>query len=284
MWGRMISSSVGMMAVMLAGALGIVPSVRADTLDDIKAHGSMVVAIDPTFAPYEYTDNQGAIVGYDPSILEAIAKNAGVKVDYQKMAFTGIIPGLIAGSFDFSGSALNVTAERAKRIGYTIPLSKTVNAVLKRAGDERIRDSKPEALAGLKVAVKATTQPEQYMKTVSADLVAKGMKPIDILSVDTVEQTVAALVNKRVDFVVDDVSVLGNLTKQRSDQPLEIVGEIGPSQYIAWGVRKDDNKLREFLDAQIMDLKKSGKLTELQKQFLGVSFNDLPDRDFLPKE
>jgi polar amino acid transport system substrate-binding protein len=114
--------------------------------------------------------------------------------------------------------------------------------------------------------------------------VAKGMKPIDILSVDTVEQTVAALVNKRVDFVVDDVSVLGNLTKQRSDQPLEIVGEIGPSQYIAWGVRKDDNKLREFLDAQIMDLKKSGKLTELQKQFLGVSFNDLPDRDFLPKE
>jgi len=284
MWGRMIFSSVGMMAVMLAGALGIVPAVRADTLDDIKAHGRMVVAIDPTFAPYEYTDNQGAIVGYDPSILEAIAKNAGFKVDYQKMAFTGIIPGLIAGSFDFSGSALNVTAERAKRIGYTIPLSKTVNAVLKRAGDQRIRDSKPATLAGLKVAVKATTQPEQYMKTVSADLVAKGMKSIDILSVDTVEQTVAALVNKRVDFVVDDISVLGNLTKQRSDQPLEIVGEIGPSQYIAWGVRKDDNKLRGFLDAQIMALKKSGKLAELQKQFLGVSFNDLPDRDFLPKE
>lgn len=281
---RMFLSSLVIMAFPFGILLEFVPQALADTLDDIKARSKMVVAIDPTFAPYEYTDGQGNIVGYDPSILEAIAKNMGVKVEYQKMAFTGVIPGLIAGSFDFTATALNVTAERAKRIGYTVPVSKSVNAVLKRAGDKRISNSKPETLAGLKMAVKATTQPEQYMKTVNADLVAKGLKPIEFLSVDTVEQTVAALVNKRVDFVVDDISVLGTLMKQRSDQPLEIAGEIGPSQYIAWGVRKDDDKLRAYLDEQIIVLKKSGKLEELQKQFLGVAFTDLPDRDFIPKE
>ena len=41
---------------------------HADTLDDIKSRGKMIVAIDPTFAPYEYTDASNAIVGYHPAV------------------------------------------------------------------------------------------------------------------------------------------------------------------------------------------------------------------------
>ena len=59
----------------------------ADTLDDIKSRGKMIVAIDPTFAPYEYTDANDKIVGYDPAIMAAVAKHLGVTIEYQRMAF-----------------------------------------------------------------------------------------------------------------------------------------------------------------------------------------------------
>lgn len=254
-----------------------------DALDKIKARGKMIVAIDPTFAPFEFTDEAGKITGFDPAVLEAIAKNLGVQIEYQKMGFSGIIPGLVAGSFDFSVSALNVTAERAKKIDYTIPLAASVNAVLKRAGDANVKNSKPEDLAGLKLAVKATTQPEQMMQKVSQELKAKGLKPIEFLSVDTVEQTITALLNNRVDMVVDDLIVLSQAAKTNAGK-LEVVGNIGDRALIAWGTNKKDPKLNAYLTEQIMRLKKDGTLAKLQKQFLGVSFDDLPEKDFIPSK
>ncbi|MCQ3014353.1 hypothetical protein NLO83_01840 [Pseudomonas tremae] len=54
----------GLPFALVAAALAVslhAPLSSADTLDDVKACGTLVVAIDPTFAPYEYTDDSGAI-------------------------------------------------------------------------------------------------------------------------------------------------------------------------------------------------------------------------------
>ncbi|MGI9332745.1 MAG: transporter substrate-binding domain-containing protein [Gammaproteobacteria bacterium] len=255
----------------------------ADTLDDVLARGKMVVAIDPTFAPYEFTDDQGNITGYDPEVLARVAKAMGVEVEYQKMGFTGIIPGLIAGSFDFTATALAVTAERAQKVTFTVPVSHAVNAVARRKGDTSVKSAQPEDLAGLRLGVKATTQPEQVMLAVSEELESQGMKPIEFLSIETVEQQTAALVNKRVDFVVDDIAVLGAVVRKRPEANLEIIGEIGPVTYIAWGARKDDTRLAKALSEQIIELQQNGELATLQKKYFGVSF-DLPVENFIPAE
>ena len=69
------------MALPMAIAMsGLSPHAFADAFDDIKAKGKIVVAIDPTFAPFEYTDSAGKIVGYDPDILDAIAADWGVTI------------------------------------------------------------------------------------------------------------------------------------------------------------------------------------------------------------
>ena len=252
----------------------------ADTLDDIKARGTMIVGLDPTFAPYEFTDATGAITGYDPSLLEQIAKSIGVKIEYRQMAFSGIIPGLIAGSFDFTATALNVTAERAERISYTIPVSQSVNAILRRVGDTRVDGSDPAKLAGLSVGVKQTSTPERVVKETSDAMVADGAAPINIVSVETTEQTVTALGTKRVDFIVDDMSVLAQIMKERPGQ-FELAGELGATDYIAWGARKDDTALTDLLNEELRKLKASGQMKALQEQFLGISF-ELPEADFIP--
>ncbi|WP_061930621.1 transporter substrate-binding domain-containing protein [Aureimonas sp. AU22] len=252
----------------------------ADALDDIKARGKMIVGLDPTFAPYEFTDASGAITGYDPSLLSKIAANMGVEVEYRTMAFSGIIPGLVAGSFDFTATALNVTAERAERISYTIPVSQSVNGILRRVGDTKVDGDKPGALAGLTVAVKQTSTPERVVQEASQELETKGSAPLNIVSVETTEQTVTALGTRRADFIVDDMSVLAQIMKERPGQ-FELAGELGATDYIAWGARKDDTALTDALNAELRKLKASGEMKALQEQFLGIAF-DLPEADFVP--
>lgn len=258
------------------------PLASADTLDEVKARGTLVVAIDPTFAPYEYTDSSGAITGYTPAIMAEVAKTLGVKVEYQKMAFSGIIPALISGSVDAEGSSLNVTAERANKVLFVAPFGKSVNAVMTRVDDKRLASSSltPERLAGLSAAVKTTSAPEQLIKQFNVDLKAKGLAPIKVVGVDSVDQTLAALMTKRADFILDDITVLGSLLKQHPDNVRQ-VGELGDSQWISWATRKDDVRLNKVISDQIVAMKASGALQALQQQYLGVTF-ELPTSDFIP--
>jgi polar amino acid transport system substrate-binding protein len=275
----------GLPLSLVAAALAVslhAPLASADTLDDVKARGTLVVAIDPTFAPYEYTDDSGAITGYTPAIMAEVAKTLGVKVEYQKMAFSGIIPALIAGSVDTEGSSLNVTAERANKVLFVAPFGKSVNAVMTRADDKRLDTSslKVESLAGLSAAVKTTSAPEQLVKQFNIDLKAKGLAPIKIVGVDSVDQTLSALMTRRADFILDDITVLGSLLKQHPDN-LRQVGELGASQWISWATRKEDVRLNKVISDQIIAMKASGALQKLQQQYLGVTF-ELPSSDFIP--
>jgi len=274
---------IALATLLPAAALIHSMSARADTLDDIKSRGTMTVAIDPTFAPYEYTDANNNIVGYDPAIMAAVAKHLGVKIEYQRMAFSGIIPGLLAHSFDIEGSALNVTAERAKRLMYTVPVSKTVNGALVRSDFKTIPDKATiESLAGLTAAVKSASAPEQILKQFNETLKAKGLAPIQLVTVDSVDQTVAALMTHRADFVFDDLTVLADVVKQNPGK-LKSTGELGPSQWIAWATRPDDTRLNKAISDEILAMKKSGELAKLQKDNLGVIL-DTPSANFIPAQ
>ncbi len=215
--------------------------------------------------------------------MEAVAKKLGVAIEYQKMAFSGIIPGLLAKSFDLEGSSLNVTAERAKRVLFTVPFSKGANGVLTRTDVTRIpAKAKIESLSGLTAAVKATTAPEKILNEFNATLTGKGLAPIKILSLDTVEQTISALMAKRADFVFDDITVLGAAMKANPGK-LRSAGELGDSQWMAWVTRPDDVRLNKFVSEVILDMQKSGALAKLQKEHLGLVVA-VPAANFVPKQ
>lgn len=273
-----------LLASCLFSVAALAPSLAsADTLADIQSRGKMVVAVDPTFPPFEYTDSAGKVVGYTPAIMEAVGKKLGVQVEYQKIAFNGIIPGLLAKSFDTEGSTLNVTAERAKRVLFTVPFAKTVNLVLTRAGDTSI--PQPATIASLsgKIGVaKAGTAAEKILKDFNTELRAKGLKPLKVMSLDTVEQTLAALAAKRADFVFDDITVLGGAMQQHSGK-FRAAGELGASQWMAWATRPDDRSLNAAISGVILDLQKSGELAALQKKHLGVVV-EVPASNFVPQQ
>ena len=280
-WKHIVRSTVA--AIVTLGMTAASVPVWADAYDDIMERGSMIVAIDPTFAPFEFTDSEGRIIGYDPELLEAIAEDWGVEIEYQVMAFSGVIPGLIAGSFDFTATALNITAERAQKIDFTIPITSTVNAILTTKGNANVMSSDINDLSGQMCAVKQTTQPEQMMQAMNEELSASDMDEVGLLSFDTVEQTIAALAGGRVDCVVDDIVVLHKAMASRPDIEMEVVGEIGTKAVIGWGTNKDDPKLNAALNEALKKLKADGTMGELQEKYFGFRVDNLPEENFIPE-
>ncbi len=270
---------------MMLCALGTTTATQADTLADIKSSGKITVGIDPTFPPYEYTNNNGEIVGYSVEIMKSFAKQLGVKLEMQKMSFGGILPGLISGSFDAEGSSLNVTAERAQKVLFTVPYSKTVNGVMMRADDAQPFAGKTlsvDDLSGLRGAVKSASVPEKLLKEFNQQLSAAGKKPVSIVNVDTLDQTLTTLMTKRADFIIDDISVLAPLLAKYPTK-LAKVGELGPTQWMGWATRKQDTELNKAISEHILQMQASGELTRLQQQFLGATFT-VPADNFIPQE
>ena len=274
-------------ALLVAALLsaGVLSAAQADTLSDIKSSGKITVGVDPTFPPYEFTNDKGEITGYSVAIMQSFARDLGVKLEFQKTAFSGILPGLISGSFNAEGSSLNVTAERAKKVLFTVPYSKTVNGVLVRESDAQKFSGKtltPENLSGLRGAVKSASVPEQLLKNFNETLTKAGKTPITIISVDTLDQTVSTLMTKRADFVFDDIAVLAPVVKKYPGKVAQ-VGEAGPSQWMAWATRKEDLSLNKAISDHILAMQQSGQLGALQKQYLGTTFT-VPASNFIPQE
>jgi polar amino acid transport system substrate-binding protein len=163
-----------------------------------------------------------------------------------------------------------------------VPYSRTVNGVLVRNESPIKSNVTVEALAGLTGAVKSATVPEKILREFNTTLSAKGLAPIKILSVDSVDQTISTLQGKRADFVFDDITVLSAAMRANSGA-FRQVGNLGPSQWIAWATRPDDKRLNQLISDQILAMQASGMLGTLQDKYLGVKV-DVPSKDFVPKE
>jgi len=273
----LFSAALAVLAPLLATSIAF-----ADTLDDIKARGKVIVAIDPTFAPYEFTDSSGKIVGYNPGHhggrrqedrRDPRVPEDGVQRHHSRAARQVVRP---------RGFFVERTAERAKRVSFTVPFGKSANVVLARAGESRVpATATVESLAGLTAVVKAATAPEKLLKEFNATLAGKGLAPIQIVSLDTVEQTITALLAKRGDFVFDDITVLGAAMQQNPGK-LRSAGELGAAQWMAWATRPDDTRLNKLISEVILGMQKSGELSALQKKHLGVTIV-VPEADFIPK-
>src|SRR3984885_15726550 len=84
-----------------AALLGITGTraARADTLDEVKKRGTLVVGTEAAYVPYEFFKD-GKIVGYDPDIADLMVPKIGAKAQFIDTAWSGIIPALYAKKFD----------------------------------------------------------------------------------------------------------------------------------------------------------------------------------------
>ncbi|RDU24022.1 transporter substrate-binding domain-containing protein [Anaerosacchariphilus polymeriproducens] len=91
---------------------------RYESPADIKYSGTLVMATNAEFQPYEYYEGK-EIVGLDVDFAKAIADKLGKELKIEDMAFDSIIAAVQSGKADIGCAGMTVTEDRLKSINFT---------------------------------------------------------------------------------------------------------------------------------------------------------------------
>lgn len=112
---------------------------EAGKLEKIKAAGKIVVGTSSEYPPYEFhllPELEGAMVGIDIDIAEAIAANLNVKLEIRDIVFSKLFAELTAERIDLALAGLSPSENRRRIADFSIPYYQAVQNMLIRAADK----------------------------------------------------------------------------------------------------------------------------------------------------
>ena len=71
---------------------GAVQEIAATVPEDIRSTGRLIIGVNVPYAPNEFKDASGAIVGFDVDLMNAITRTLGLVPEYRETPFDAIIP------------------------------------------------------------------------------------------------------------------------------------------------------------------------------------------------
>lgn len=81
----------------------------------------LTFAMEPSYPPFEFTNEKGEIIGFDVDIANAICKEIQATCHFKGEAFDSLITNLRSKRFDAAISAMDITEARAKQVLFSDP-------------------------------------------------------------------------------------------------------------------------------------------------------------------
>jgi len=218
----------------------------------------LVVAQDTTFPPMEFIDDSKAQVGFDVDLMNAIAKEADLSIEFKSVSWDGIFAGVQNGTYDIIASSVTITDEREKTLDFSDPY---INAgqVLVLLSDNN-KDTKLADFVGRNVGAQVNTTGSMEVDKI------KGAK---LKAYDDIALSFDDLINKRVEAVVIDGPVAAlYLQNPKFKGKIKVVGEPMTSENYGIVVKKGNKALLTKINAALAILKKNGKLEEIKAKWL----------------
>lgn len=98
-----------------------------------RNNGTLTVATNAVFKPYEYYDN-GKITGLDMDMIQAVCDELGMTLKIEDMDFDAIINAVHSGKADVGVAGMTVTADRLKNINFTDSYTTSKQVIIVNAG------------------------------------------------------------------------------------------------------------------------------------------------------
>lgn len=232
------------LGVALATSLIISGTIGRSAADEVP----LKVATEGAFEPFNYTDPSGSLVGFDIDITNAILDKAGLKGEWIRQDWDGLIPGLLAGKFDMISASVSITDERKKKVDFTDAIYRTSIRFV--APKDTLTSETPEALAGKKLGAQRATVSATYLKENYPNSDVKLYDTQDALRLDLTAGRIEAL-------LADQVALSRGFMKTPEAAGFEYFGEgIKVGEGIALVIPKGHDKLRQKLNAAIAVVKK----------------------------
>jgi polar amino acid transport system substrate-binding protein len=238
------------------------PTAAAEVSGLLK-QGTLSICGINNYPPMEF-EKGGEIVGFDIDAMNAVADKLNVKLDYQVMAFEGIMPALGAGRCDAGWSAMYLNDDRQK-VADAIPYLATTAQVLVKAGNP-LNIQTLDDLSGKRLAIDSGTSNLAIAKDLNQELKDKGLPGMKIQEYPKTPDTFQQIRVGRADAVIDADLVLGYLAKQEPEHFQYVRFQDATDGSFAIYVGKG-SPLKDAISKALVQLKDEGALETMVSEY-----------------
>lgn len=236
---------------------------KGGLLAQIQEKGEIVVAMEGTWAPWTYVNEDGDLVGYDVEVAKAVAEKLGVEASFVTGEWDGLLAGLDAGRYDIMANGVNITPDRAEKYDFSVPYAYDRMAVIVKGDNASI--TKMEDLSGKKTANTISSTYAETARSYGAE----------VTGVDDLAATFELLYSGRIDATLNAEVTYYDYMAQHPDADLKIACLAEEVDSVAIPMRKGDETkaLREAVDQALNELSEDGALSQLAVKYFGTDIS-----------
>ncbi len=222
---------------------------------------TLKIATEGAYAPFNYTNNDGSLAGFDVDIANALCQKMAVTCQIEAQEWDGIIPALKTGKFDAIVSAMSVTPERSQQVSFSEPYFVNTLVFLAKK-DSTFDPSKADDINATKIAAQGSTISSQWL--------TKTYPEAQVQLYNTLDNAFLDLGNNRVGAMISDK--LPALTWLKSDLGKGFVikgDEIDIDDKFAVAVNQGNDELLGKFNKALADIKADGTYDKIVVKHFG---------------
>ena len=216
----------------------------------------LTFAMEPSYPPFETTNEKGEIIGFDVDVANAICKEIQATCKFKGEAFDALIPNLKAKRFDASISAIDITDARAKQVLFSDAYYDSTASYVTLKGKATLESAK-------NVGVQNGTTFQQYTVAETKQYTTKAYASLQSAILD--------LKSGRIDMIFGDTAVLADMISKEPE--MQFVGEkVANKKYFGNGLgiamHKSNKELSEQLNKGLAAIKANGEYQKIYDKWM----------------
>lgn len=268
--GLILSAAVALAACEKSSTTAISDTSKKDKVTTIT------VATDADTKPFTYSENDKP-TGYDIEVARAVFKALPeYKLKVEVTDFDSVIAGVDSGRYQFAANDIGWREERAEKYYFSVPLSKSNNAVAVKSG---VKVKTLGDLAGKSTEVLPSAN---YTTILSKYNEENSDKQVKLNYVDGSYPTASRLADVdsgKIDFLLYDAISLKTIIKDKGLNDLKVVNIASEStdahdgfEYFLFTKDAQGKELKTKVDKVLKKLEANGTLKELSEKYFGGDF------------
>lgn len=227
----------------------------ARTLEEIKASGELIVALDGQSPPFNYYKGK-ELVGLEVDLVNKIAEKLNLKVKWVVQPFGTLLTGLQQDRFDLIGTSHTITPERIKVVEFITPhYCNDAVIVSKLDGPKTLADLRGKSIS---VAVGAI-----YLEKLKELGMSKEIRAMP----GEVDGLQALLASRTEAWVTEKPIAIGAIEAAQQTGNLQI-GEAVMQQVNAMSVLKGNHALQQAINQELQAMINDGSFQELSRRYI----------------
>ncbi|PMG77978.1 lysine/arginine/ornithine ABC transporter substrate-binding protein [Vibrio lentus] len=242
-----------MKKILLASLIGLA-SFNAAAQEEIK------FAMEATYAPFEYMDENNQIQGFDVDLANALCEEMKATCTFHNQAFDSLIPALKFKRYDAAISAMDITEARLQQVNFSDAYYDNSAAFISIEG--KVADQ--AALEGKRIGVQNGSTHQSFL--------LEQMTGVTAVPYSSYQDAFIDMKHGRIDSVFGDTAVVAEWFKKEDN--LTYVGEqVTNQEYFGNGfgiaVNKSNPELVAQLNTALAAVKANGEYDKIFNKYFG---------------